>query len=114
MKRLLLLLTMVLLQACSSASKPFVLPQTAPGGWRLTQTKYDGAKTLGVYEGAGVVRVEVEDTGAQAVAFERVQRARPRPDTVFFDRDRYFITVSWEQADRDALKQLVRELQKRP
>ena len=102
----------VLLVACSSASKPFVLPETAPGGWRLKETKHEGVKTLGVYEGAGTVRVEVEDMGVQAVAFERAQRTRSQPDMVFFDKGSYFVIVRWEQADREALKQLVRQLQK--
>jgi len=113
MPRLLLLLVLILLEACSSGSKPFALPETAPGGWRLKETKHEGAKTLAVYEGSGTVRVEVEDMGAQAVAFERVQRTRSAPETVFFDKDKYFVTVRWEQADRDALRQLVRELQKK-
>ena len=38
------------------------------GGWRLKDTKHEGTKTVGVYEGPGTVRVEVEDMGAQAVA----------------------------------------------
>jgi hypothetical protein len=100
--------------ACSTAKGRFVLPDTAPGGWRLKETKHDGAKTFAVYEGQGTVRVEVEDMGAQAVAFERAQRTRAQPDTVFFDKDGYFVTVRWESADRQALRQLVRELQKKP
>jgi hypothetical protein len=103
---------MLLLVACSNAKKPFVLPETAPGGWRLTETKHEGAKTAGVYEGAGTVRVEVEDMGAQAVAFEKAQRTRSQPDMVFFDKGSYFVIVRWEHADREALRQLVRALQK--
>jgi hypothetical protein len=110
---MLLLLLFVLLEACSSANKAFVLPETAPGGWRLKETKHEGVKTSAVYEGPGTARVEVEDMGAQAVAFEKVQRTRSQPDTVFFDKDRYFVTVHWEQSDREALRQLVRELQKK-
>ena len=114
MPRVLLLLIVIVTGACSSAKKPFVLPETAPGGWHLKETKHDGAKTLGVYEGQGTVRVEVEDMGAQAVAFERAQRTRPQPDTVFFDKNGYFVTVRWDNSDREALRQLVRELQKTP
>ena len=114
MPRVLWLLLIVLLQACSSANKSFVLPQHTPGGWHLKETKHEGAKTLGVYEGPGKVSVEAEDMGVPAVAFERTQRTRSQPDTVFFDKGRYFVTVRWEQTDRDALRLLVRELQKQP
>jgi hypothetical protein len=110
--RVLLVALFVLLEACASADKPLVLPETAPGGWRLAETKHEGAKMFAVYRGPGTVHVEVEDMKVQAVAFDRAQKTRPQPDTVFFDRGRYFITVRWEQADREALKQLVRALQK--
>ena len=113
MVRAALIALLLLLQSCASANKAFVLPETAPGGWRLTQTKHEGSKTLGVYDGAGLVHVEAEDMGVQAVAFERVQRTRSQPDTIFFDKGNYFVTVRWEKADRDALRQLVRELQKK-
>ena len=112
MPRALLLLMLVLLEACSSANKPFMLPETAPGGWRLKEKKHEGPRMLGVYEGPGIVRVEVEDMGAQAVAFEKAQRTRSQPDMVFFDKGSCFVTVRWGQADREALKLLVRALQK--
>ena len=114
MARVLCLLIFVLLEACSSAHKTFSLPQTVPGGWRLAETKQEGATTLGVYTGPGTVRVEVEDLRVPAVAFEKAQRTRSQPDTVFFDKGSYFVTVRWEKADREALKLLVRELQKQP
>jgi len=113
MLRTLLLLLMVLLEACSTAKQPFVLPESMPGGWRLKETKHEGVKTIGVYEGQGAVRVEAEDMGASAVAFERAQKTRSQPDMVFFDKGQYFVTVRWEQADREALRLLVRELQKK-
>ena len=112
MARVLLLLMVAMLEACSSTNKPFVLPDTMPGGWRLQETKHEGAKVLGVYRGPGTARVEVEDMRVPAVAFEKAQRTRSQPDMVFFDKGSYFVTVRWEQADRDALKLLVRELQK--
>jgi hypothetical protein len=55
----------------------------------------------------------VVDTGASVTAFDLAQRARPRPDTVFFYKENYFVTVKWEGADREALKLLVRDLEKR-
>ena len=41
------------------------------------------------------------------------QRWRPSADTVFFYRGRYFVVVKWQQADRKALQEFVRELEKR-
>ena len=112
MPRVLLLFLILMLEACSTARKSFVLPENAPGGWHLKETTHEGSKTVGIYEGPGKVTVEVEDVGQQAVAFERAQKTRSQPDSVFFDKDRYFVTVRWDQADREALKMLVRALQK--
>ena len=112
MPRISILLVVLSLGACSSAKKPPVLPQTAAGGWHLKEAKQQQSKTIGIYDGPGSVRVEIEDTGNQAVAFERAQKTRQLPDMVFFDKGPYFVTVTWEKADREALRQLVRELEK--
>jgi hypothetical protein len=112
MPRLSLVLMAILLAACSAA-KPPVLPETAAGGWHLKETKHEQSKTIGIYDGPGTVRVEMEDLGSQAVAFERAQRTRAQPDMIFFDKGNYFVTVHWENADREALKQFVRDLEKR-
>ena len=37
----------------------------------------------------------------------------PRADTVFFNRGRYFVVVKWQDADRQALQEFVRELEMR-
>jgi outer membrane biogenesis lipoprotein LolB len=103
----------LLLAGCRSANKQPVLPETAPGGWHLRETKQEQSKTIGVYEGQGSVRVEVDDTGSQAVAFERAQRTRQRADMVFFDKGVYFVTITWEKADREAVRQLIRDLENR-
>jgi hypothetical protein len=108
-----LLLAILLLGACTGAKKPPALPETTPGGWHLKEAKHEQGKTIGIYDGPGTLRVEVEDMGSQAVAFERAQRTRAQADMVFFDKDSYFVTVRWEKADRDALKLFVRELEKR-
>ena len=112
MSRLLPVL-LVLLGGCAHRGSQPALPETAAGGWRLTESHHEGSKTRGTYEGAGVVRVEVEDTGSSGVALDRAQRTRPEADMVFFYKGNYFVTVRWEKADRDALKGLVRELEKR-
>jgi hypothetical protein len=45
-------------------------------------------------------------------AFEMTQQWRAAPNTVFFDKGRYFVVVKWEQADRKALTAFVRGMQK--
>jgi len=66
----------------------------------------------GAYEGAGKLTVDLYETKVSGAAFEMVQRWRAAPDTVCFDKGRYFVLVKWEQADRKALTAFVRALQK--
>ena len=113
MSRRALLLLPVILGACAHPGKDLVLPETAPGGWRLQETKREQTRITGTYQGPGTVRVELEDTGSSGKALDRAQRTRARPDTVFFYKGNYFVTVKWERADRDALKLFVRDLEKR-
>jgi hypothetical protein len=47
------------------------------------------------------------------VGLDLAQRWRPSADTVFFQQGRYFVVVKWQQADRKALQEFVRELEKR-
>jgi hypothetical protein len=108
-----LLLTLILLSGCARRAGQPVLPDTAAGGWRLTGSRQEGSKTLATYEGAGTVRVEVEDTGSTGVALDRVQRTRQEPDMVFFCTGDYFVIVRWEKADRAALKGLITALENR-
>jgi hypothetical protein len=42
-----------------------------------------------------------------------VQRWKPAPDTVFFYKDRFFVLVQWQTADRKALREFVGALEKR-
>jgi len=41
------------------------------------------------------------------------QRWQPSSDTIFFSRGRYFMVIKWQSADRKALQEFVRDLQKR-
>ncbi len=82
-----------------------------PGGWQLRQNTQAGVKTIGAYGGPGSVTVEVENVGAFEVGLNRTQRMRPEANMVFFNQGTYFVTVRWERADRDALRQLIRKLQ---
>src|ERR1039458_4327179 len=65
------------------------------------------------YEGAGKLTVTLYETKVSGTAFEMTQHWRASPDTVFFDKSRYFVLVKWEQADRKALTTFVRGLQKK-
>ena len=112
-RRRLMVSLCIALGACAPRSRPLSLPETAAGGWSLQETRREQKKITGIYRGPGVVHVEVDDTGASVTAFDRAQRARPQPDTVFFYKGNYFITVKWESADREALRQFVRDLEKR-
>jgi hypothetical protein len=62
------------------------------------------------YGGPGIGRVQVYELNA-SVGLDLVQKWRPAPDSVTFDTERYFIVVSWENADRSAATALVRGLQ---
>jgi hypothetical protein len=64
------------------------------------------------YEGAGKLTVDLYEAKVSGTAFEMTQHWRESPNTVFFDKGRYFVVVKWEQADRQALTAFVRALQK--
>jgi hypothetical protein len=65
------------------------------------------------YEGAGRLTVDLYEAEVSGTAFEMTQHWRASPDTVFFDKGRYFVVVRWERADRQALTAFVRALQKK-
>jgi hypothetical protein len=64
------------------------------------------------YGGAGKLTVDLYEAKVSGTAFEMTQHWRASPDTVFFDKGRYFVVLRWEQADRKALTAFVRGLQK--
>jgi hypothetical protein len=66
-----------------------------------------------VYEGPGHLQVRAYALRSPAVGLDLVQRWRPSADTVFFNPGRFFVVIRWQQADRKALQDFVRELQKR-
>ena len=65
-----------------------------------------------VYEGAGKLTVDLYEAKVSGTAFEMTQHWRASPDTVFFEKGRYFVVVKWERADRQALTGFVRAMQK--
>jgi hypothetical protein len=112
--------------ACRTPPKPdLFLPAVGP--WRRTslrdvpaseapdpvpRTAIDWLETAN-YEGPGKLEARVYALESSAIALDLVQRWRPSADTIFFYRDRYFVVVKWEQADRQALQTFVRALQTR-
>ena len=114
--------------ACRKAGlPPKLLPETLAGVWHRTSLENPSVSDspdpvprsavnqlqTASYEGPGKVQVRVYELESPAVALELVQRWRPSADTVFFHRDRYFVVLKWEDADRKALEALVAELEKR-
>jgi hypothetical protein len=68
---------------------------------------------VAAYEGPGKLEARVYELSAPGVGLDLAQRWRPSADTVFFYRGPYFVVVKWQQADRQALQDFVRELEKR-
>ena len=104
-----------------------LFPTTAEGGWRRTaerdvsvsdapdpvpRTEVDHLRVAS-YEGSGKLEARVYELDSPAVGVELTQRWRPSSDTVFFNSGRFFVVVKWQEADRNALKQFVRELEQK-
>ena len=68
---------------------------------------------VAAYEGPGKIEARVYELSRFEVGLDLAQRWRPSADTVFFQQGRYFVVVKWQQADREALQEFVRELGKR-
>ena len=117
-----------LLAACRRASPlPDLFPSTIAGAWRRTGLTNPSSSEapdpvprsainrlqIATYEGPGKLEARAYELDSPAVALDLSQRWRPSADTVFFYRDRYFVVVKWQEADRTALEAFVRELQSR-
>jgi hypothetical protein len=107
--------------ACSQSPRgaESLLPPSVGGVWQRTSLRGITPQRPGIvrafeaaYEGAGQLTVDLCETKVSGTAFEMTQHWRSSPDTVFFDKGRYFVLVKWERADRNALTAFVRALQK--
>jgi hypothetical protein len=65
------------------------------------------------YEGPGKLDVRVYALPSPAVALDVAQRWTPRPDTVFFYSDRFFVVVQWQTTEKKALQEFLSALEKR-
>ena len=124
--RLTILLAVGLAACSGTAPLPAGLfPESAAGGWRRTslrdlpvseapdpvpRTSVDRL-SVASYEGPGKLEARVYALSSPAVGVDLAQRWRPSADTVFFYRGRYFVVVKWQQADRKALEEFVRQLE---
>ena len=98
------------------------------GGWRRTGPSRDlppaqPPDTLPVarieqirtasYDGPGQLDARVYALPTPAVALDVVQRWTPRPDTVAFQADRFFVVVHWDTAKKRELQVFLAALEKR-
>ena|ERR1051326_7126858 len=65
------------------------------------------------YQGPGQLEARAYELTSSAVALDLVQRWRPSSDTVFFNPGRFLVVIKWQQADRKALQDFVREMWRR-
>ena len=116
-----------MLAGCRAAAPlpPDLFPQAAAGGWTRVSTRELSVSespdpvprsaverfAVASYQGPGKLEARVYALSSPAVGLELSQRWRPSADTVFFYRDRYFVVVKWQSADRKALEAFVREME---
>jgi hypothetical protein len=111
---------------CSACSQPpraaeSLLPASVSGGWQrqsLHEIPPPKPTILRAFEagyagaGAGKVTIDLYEAKVSGAAFEMTQHWRSAPNTVVFDKGRYFAVAKWRQADRWALSAFLRALQK--
>jgi len=111
----------LLFSACSPPPRTAesLLPASVGGAWQRTSLRNVPPPKPTVlrvfeadYQGAGDLTVDLYDTKVSGTAFEMTQHWRESPNTVFFDKGKYFVVVKWGKADRQALTAFVRALQK--
>jgi hypothetical protein len=65
------------------------------------------------YEGPGKLEARAYELTRQEIGLDIAQRWRAAPDTIFFWARSWFVIVHWRDADRKALQDFTRELEKR-
>ena len=116
------------LSACGRVEPmPDLFPALAAGEWHRTSLRDLSAGEApdplprisiqhiraAAYEGPGKLEARVYQLTSPAVGLDIAQRWHPSADTVFFNHDRYFVVVKWQEAERKALQAFVRELEGR-
>jgi len=65
------------------------------------------------YQGSGRITARIYDLASDPVALDLAQRWPSKADTVVFYERNYLVVVNWQQADRQALHNFMRELERR-
>jgi hypothetical protein len=113
--------------ACARQDEVKIFPDAAAGGWTLEDEQETPASTtpeavqrFGIrsgrrarYRGEGQLNVEVYEMSSDAAGLELEQTWRPSAGSVVFHRNRYFVIVSWTEAQRESVRQFIRELDQR-
>lgn len=124
-------LPLALAAACGacrqSPPRADLLPPTVAGVWHRSTLQNVGSGDapdpvprtsinhlqVATYDGPGKLEARLYELDSPGVALDLVQRWRPSADTVFFYRDKYFVVLKWQDADRKALEAFVRDLEAR-
>jgi hypothetical protein len=64
------------------------------------------------YEGPGKLDARIYQLTSPATALDVAQSWKSAPGTVFFNSGRFFVLIHWQTADRQALPQFVRALER--
>lgn len=126
MKYLRAILLTLVLSGCTRNLPPPVFPQTVAGVWKLKSSQTIAAVNApglvhrmgkrggwsAAYEGPGAVTFELYELKAPGVGLELVQNWQPAPDVVVWYTAHYFVVVKWQSPDREAVKLLIRTIQK--
>ena len=113
--------------ACSRREPPAEAFPESLAGWKRTSLReLPGPESpdavpqesvrrvqVAAYEGSGKIEARAYELSRQEIGLDIAQRWRPSADTVFFWARRYFVVVSWKEADRKALQEFTRALEKR-
>jgi len=105
--------------------QPF--PETMAGVWHRTELRQPSLSdvpdpvprsevrrfVLAEYKGPGKLEARAYELTSRAVGVDLAQRWRPSADTIFFWAGDYFVVIKWQEADRKALQDFTRELEKR-
>jgi hypothetical protein len=115
------------LGACRARTDAAVLLPEMVGAWRRGALREVPVESAGEppargsirnviraeYAGPGRAEVTLYELSSSAAALDAVQRFRPAPDTIFFQRDTRFVVVRWQGSpDRKALGAFVRAIEK--
>jgi hypothetical protein len=117
------------LAACQRETPPprDVFPEGVAGEWRRTALREVPTAEapdpiprpsirrvqIAAYEGPGKLEARLYELTDSAVGLDLAQRWRPAANTVFFWDRQFFVVVKWQDADRKALQDFVREIEAR-